>query len=185
MCYVLQSYFWDVDLKTSKMKSIAICVDERVLSADLERLTAAPQLVYLELTSKRGFVWQSGIDTAKPLPQDRPFKLVMASDWTQENQRSTIQASSFLAKMFGPSVDEHLPERLRPNMVQSSIAKGVVVFCNKQWIRFSKADQQQKKLTSVCAESPLSSQLRGVSRVKANRVCQDCEREGQQIRPCN
>ena len=68
MCHVLQSYFWDVDLKNSKLKSIAICVDELVLSADLERLTAAPQLVYLELTSKKGFVWQSGIQTATPLP---------------------------------------------------------------------------------------------------------------------
>ena len=185
MCCVLQSYFWDVDLRNSKLKSIAICVDERMLSADLERLTAAPQLIYLELTARKGFVWQSGIETAKPQPQDRPFKLVMASDWTQANQHRKLQASSFLEQMFGPSVDEHLPERLQPSMVQSSIAIGVIVYCNKHWIRNSKADQQQEGPTSISAESPLSSQLRGVSHVKANRVCQDCQREGKQIRPCN
>ena len=172
------------------MKSIAICVDERVLSADLECFTAPPQLAHLELTSKRGFVWQSGIETAKPraLPQDRPFKLVMASDWTQENQHRKLQASSFLTQSFGPSVDEHLPERLQPNMIQSSIAKGVVVYCNQQWIRNSETDQQQDRLTTFSAESPLSSRLwfpRRVSHVKANRVCQACESEGRQIRPCN
>ena len=179
-----------MDLRNSRLKSIAICAERNALFVDLERLTAAPQLVYLELTSKRGFVWQSGMETAKPLPQrqDRPFKLVMASDWTQENQHRKLQASSFLETLFGPSVEEHLPERLHPSMVQGSTAKGVVVYCNQQWIRNSKADQQQEGLTCFSAESTLSSRLwfrRGVSHVKASRICQACERTGSQIRPCS
>ena len=180
-----------MDLRNSKLKSIAICDEKKFLSVDFECFTAAPQLAYLELTSKRGFVWQRGIETAKPLPQDRldrPFKLVMASDWTQENQHKKLQASSFLTQLFGSSVDEHLPERLQPNMVQSSMAKSVVVYCNQQWIRNSEADQQQERPTSISAESPLSSHLwfpRGVSHVNANRVCRACEREGSQIRPCS
>ena len=170
------------------LKAIAILVKERVVSVDLERLTAAPQLVYLELTARKGFVWKSGIETAKPLPQDRPFKLVMASDWTRENKQRKLQACSFLTNVFGPSVHGHLPERLQPSMVQGSIAKGVIVYCNKQWTRDSKADQQQKLPTTFSAESSLGSHLqfpRGASHVKGNRVCQDCEREGSQIRPSN
>ena len=183
--FFLQDYFWDVDLWNSKLKSIAIRMDQP-LSVNLGRLIAAPQLVYLELTSNWKFVgrWERGVKTAKPLLRDRPFKLVLASDWTQENQHRKLQARLFLEKKFGPSLDGHLPERLRPNTVQGSTAKGEVVYCNQQWIshsssRNSEADlDQQTRLIYPSAESPLSSHQwfpRGVSHVNTNKVCQQCE----------
>ena len=155
-------------------------MDTYPLHVDLARFTAAPQLEYLELTSKSGFVWR--LDTLnRQLRRDRPFMLVMASKWTDfYNQQRKGTARIFLSQVFTVSHDEQLPVGLQPEWLKADLEDASVVYCNEQWIKKAEVEQQQKRPKP----SDLSSQgselwfPKGLSHVSVNKLCHACGQNG-------
>ena len=155
-------------------------MDTYPLHVDLARFTAAPQLEYLELTSKSGFIWRFE-NVYRQLHPYRPFMLVLASDWTKSlNQLGKSFVKDILQSVLTVSHHQHLPVGLQPEWVKADLEDASVVYCNEQWIKKAEVEQQQKRPKP----SDLSSQgselwfPKGLSHVSVNKLCHACGQNG-------